>query len=250
MFCYAVGGWKMRSEAVLPRPDWYRCSNVVSSPKRDLTCKSGDRSCERDLHVRERAPEIFSVTEGDRKKAQRHKDTDPTENVTTCSPALRGEKRGEEERRATHFLKAKTHHIYHRTALSTWPMLSATIDHSKESKMECTSEASDDAVAFCPLFMDGLPSDFSTNPALAALASLLEVEDDDNDPAASSSCDKPAELAPPPTNEGGGKVKRVKSRSGRQSAPYPKRTQKKDGDNKKTATAVAEASLFLKLWKL
>ena len=34
----------------------------------------------------------------------------------------------------------------------------------------------------CPLFMDGLPLDFSTNPALAAIASLMNENDNDGTP--------------------------------------------------------------------
>jgi len=119
--------------------------------------------------------------------------------------------------------------------------------------MECTSSDSEGIVSatstVCPLFMDGLPSDFSTNPALAALASLLEKTDDDPSPVESSN--KVKEIKSVESNSGGGKAKRVKSRKSRQStaaAPYRKRhDSKRTTDTKAT---VAEASLFLKMWKL
>jgi len=39
----------------------------------------------------------------------------------------------------------------------------------------------DDNDDICPLFMDGLPKNFASNPQLAAIASLLNDEDDDDD---------------------------------------------------------------------
>lgn len=117
-------------------------------------------------------------------------------------------------------------------------------------EMECTSGSEEDnSATFCPLFMDGLPSDFSTNPALAALASLLEETDDDTSSAESSRKveARRKEVNSVESNFGGGKAKRVKSRESRRSsaAPYRKRHDRKTTENK---ASVAEASLFLKMW--
>jgi hypothetical protein len=51
----------------------------------------------------------------------------------------------------------------------------AELDAEMSSRSDDEDEAP--AVLLHPLFMDGLPSDFSSNPALAALASLLEEDD-------------------------------------------------------------------------
>jgi hypothetical protein len=92
----------------------------------------------------------------------------------------------------------------------------------------------------CPLFMVGLPSDFSTNPALAALASLLEEGEED------VKKKNPADPSHTMHAGGGGKVRRVKSREVRKAAPYHRSTTKQ---RTKDAT-IGEASLFLKMWKL
>lgn len=109
----------------------------------------------------------------------------------------------------------------------------------KEEGFETTENGPDTESLSCPLFMDGLPSDFSTNPSLAALASLLDEE--------GSECkSKPNEKSEENSYEddvgqlGGGKVARRKTASIR-SRPYPK--------NKKK-TSMGEAQLFMKMWKL
>ena len=119
-----------------------------------------------------------------------------------------------------------------------------------------------------PIFMDGLPSDFSEHPALAALASLLE-EDEKDDGDEKPSSDRGGGKKQEPAHNvcyttvaatGGGKTRRVKSRNAARhaAAPYPMTggphragggRAGKDGGGKKAAT-VAEASLFLKMWKL
>jgi hypothetical protein len=85
----------------------------------------------------------------------------------------------------------------------------------------------------CPLFMTGLPKDFSTNPGLAAIASLLE---DDEERVEIKEKRRNLELKP---SVGGGKVKRNK-KSRATNSPYP--------DKKKAS--LGEAELFLKMWKL
>jgi hypothetical protein len=97
----------------------------------------------------------------------------------------------------------------------------------------------------CPLFMEGLPSDFSTNPALAALASLVEEEDVKGPQSSVSSLESSHTIC----TAGGGKVCRIKSLKASKSAPYPKQRPTVINQPKKKAT-VAEASLFLKMWKI
>lgn len=79
----------------------------------------------------------------------------------------------------------------------------------------------------CPLFMDGLPKDFSTNPALAALASLM---DDSN--RTSSGCIR--------------RSRRKRRQARRPRAPY----QRKQSEGEEEASTLGEAQIFLKLWKI
>jgi len=91
----------------------------------------------------------------------------------------------------------------------------------------------------CPLFMEGLPSDFSSNPSLAAIASLLEEEDD--------AIPKKKDYEAPSTIVGGGKVRRMPSRARRKEGrPYSDKTRNDDNET----VSVGEANLFLKMWKL
>lgn len=106
------------------------------------------------------------------------------------------------------------------------------------SHSEATKPADDENVENCPLFMDGLPSDFSTNPSLAALASLLDDNADESSP-------KTRESETPTTRAGGGKVQRKPNRSKRNYGPY-----KRDYDKQKSDTTLGETNLFLKMWKL
>lgn len=105
------------------------------------------------------------------------------------------------------------------------------------SSVEATKPAESDDVENCPLFMDGLPADFSTNPSLAALASLLNDNSDETSPKS-----KECETSMP--QSGGGKVQRKPSRSKRKDGPYKRERSAKDG------ATVGDASLFLKMWKL
>jgi hypothetical protein len=109
-----------------------------------------------------------------------------------------------------------------------------------------TSSSDDESTTItCPLFMEGLPSDFSTSPSLAALASLLDEDDNDED------CKNIAEgesKVMPKTAPGGGKVRSTKSRKSRIGRlPYQRLGSKKKHENEAT---IGEAQLFLKMWKL
>ena len=126
-----------------------------------------------------------------------------------------------------------------------------------ENNSDDAEAASEDSV--CPLFMDGLPSNFKTNPSLAAIASLLNESDEDydnmkkqiieekecnSDGISASKKTMKVELKP-----GGGKVQRKQSRQ-KGSSPYSKDgNTKKRKEDKKTAS-LGEAQLFLNMWKL
>jgi hypothetical protein len=102
----------------------------------------------------------------------------------------------------------------------------------------------DDDDITCPLFMEGLPSDFSKNPQLAALASLMEENDkDDNEQEARNLKSKKEDATP---QAGGGKARSVKTRQRRKATPYPANEKK----SSKKEASVSEAHLFLKMWKL
>jgi hypothetical protein len=97
----------------------------------------------------------------------------------------------------------------------------------------------DDEAECCPLFMEGLPTDFASNPHLAAIASLL---DDDEPPR------KPQQATAIPVlgKVGGGKMIRSSSRQQRrqnQAAPY-------QASKRKPSASMGETQLFLKMWKL
>ena len=90
----------------------------------------------------------------------------------------------------------------------------------------------------CPLFMVGLPKDFTKNSHLQALASLMnetDASDDDN-----SECT----VKTGNTKAGGGRCRNRKSREKRRKValPYQKKSKPK--------ATVGEAHLFLKMWKL
>jgi hypothetical protein len=125
-----------------------------------------------------------------------------------------------------------------RVALLTTVDTTADFKRAHVKMNSPTDTMEDQTETTCPLFMEGLPSDFATNPSLAALASLLEEDDDTTKPVSSS---KVAMIQQP--SAGGGKVRARKSRMGRKSDPYPKSVQQKK-------TSMGEAELFLKMWKI
>lgn len=93
----------------------------------------------------------------------------------------------------------------------------------------------DDQVDNCPLFATGLPSNFSSNPTLAAIASLLE-DDDDNVHTRTKCVSQPLPTA------GGGKATRRGAKN-RRNSPYSK------PEKKKPSNTVKEIELFMKMWK-
>jgi len=185
---------------------------------------------------------------------------------------------------------------------------------TKDEDSKDDKDSGDDNEATCPLFMEGLPRDFSSNPALAALASLLEEDEgdgggniDDSDgggkddadddhvsklstssrrTAFKADCDARMEedqqedaeqhhkttksagirVMPAAAADGGGKLRREKSKFARLSHPYRSpngggRSRIAGGgkhsevDNtqqqpQRSTTTVGEAQLFVKMWKL
>ena len=99
---------------------------------------------------------------------------------------------------------------------------------------------------FCPLFMDGLPSDFAKNKSLAAIASLLDDGSDNIDAEHQISKKEDVALSKVELKSGGGKVQRSRRRKG--TSPYNK--EKKKGDKDKKAASIGEAQLFLNMWKI
>lgn len=107
----------------------------------------------------------------------------------------------------------------------------------------------------CPLFMDGLQSNFAQNAALAALASLLDEDENDEETDNKKTF---AQLASSPaaTNlnkSGGGKAKKIATRRAKYS-PYSRGKEgegrKEDEEKPKQGATLGEAQLFLSMWKL
>mmetsp|Transcript_44875 Transcript_44875/g.54337 ORF Transcript_44875/g.54337 Transcript_44875/m.54337 type:complete len:155 (+) Transcript_44875:334-798(+) len=106
---------------------------------------------------------------------------------------------------------------------------------------------------WCPLFSTNLPKDFSSNQKMAAVASLLEEEEERVD------CDKGnASVA---GRVGGGKMTtRMTRRRRARDEPYSsssvsRRRQRQEADEDemmvgRDSSSVGEAQLFLNLWKI
>ena len=153
---------------------------------------------------------------------------------------------------------------------------------------DCANDADEafSSSSTCPLFMSGLPSDFASNPSLAAIASLLGDEEYDSDvdirkvrrkglrakdgdsktvsgggAAAAAAAGKATAAATAKPRVGGGKVGGAgaarrnnnksgsRKKSGAHHRPYPTAEGQKEGEGKQKAS-VGEAQLFLNMWKL
>ena len=112
---------------------------------------------------------------------------------------------------------------------------------SKESGQSAVNEEEDtnNLTITCPLFMDSLPTNFTSNSGLAAIASLLndDSENVENDEA------KPIRTSEMQLKSGGGKASKRRTCASRYS-PY------KREKNIKEETSVGEAQLFLSMWKM
>jgi len=99
----------------------------------------------------------------------------------------------------------------------------------------------------CPLFMEGLPTDFSTNGQLAAIASLFQEDDDSKENRIGLQQKYDVRQRRNRLYDIGSqsKLKNERRRS-RREKPY----QRPNLSAKKREATVGEASLFLKMWKL
>eukprot|EP00970_Alexandrium_tamarense_P007714 scaffold1477_cov188-Alexandrium_tamarense.AAC.5 len=102
-----------------------------------------------------------------------------------------------------------------------------------------SSTSDDDAQSSCPLFMDALPSNFTSNPGLSAIASLLDEGEDNEDEGKSKESTRTNVV-----ESGGGKTMRSSQRH--RHSPYG--ISKKEKDKKKST--LGEAQLFLSMWKI
>jgi hypothetical protein len=111
------------------------------------------------------------------------------------------------------------------------------------NRQNCQVNEDEHEVETCPLFMDGLPSNFEKNSALAAIASFLD--DDSVETEKNRAKEERVKVVPA---AGGGKIRRS-SRPHSQSnrSPY-KKPIKKYKDQR--AATLGEAQLFLNMWKI
>eukprot|EP01083_Nonionella_stella_P136023 413754_1 len=128
-------------------------------------------------------------------------------------------------------------------------------DNDNDDDDEDEDENSQD---WCPLFMDGLPTNFASNNALAAIASLLNDSGDDSNKNDDENKKGKVKVTP---RKGGGKVSRRTARRNKnktcQNSPYDLPAGRNGNGNengneessKKSAT-MGEAQLFLSMWKI
>mmetsp|Transcript_28343 Transcript_28343/g.53269 ORF Transcript_28343/g.53269 Transcript_28343/m.53269 type:complete len:173 (-) Transcript_28343:112-630(-) len=117
-------------------------------------------------------------------------------------------------------------------------------------KTTCENDEGEDDEVTCPLFMEGLPRNFSKNTQLAAIASLLEdsVSEDTSSPdeAEHDRNDKGIQ-----SNPWQAKIKKRgndrTNRRQRKHTPYPIPIRK---SAVKSKGSVGETTLFLNMWKL
>jgi hypothetical protein len=106
-------------------------------------------------------------------------------------------------------------------------------------------DESESSYALHPLFMDGLPSDFASNPALAALASLLK--DDCDDCNKDGGKKKSSEMCVTRERK---KLRKVEPSERTDGSLDEESELTTDASDTKNETTVSEASLFVKMWKL
>merc|ERR1711933_597782 len=92
----------------------------------------------------------------------------------------------------------------------------------------------------CPLFMEGLPKDFSSHFGLAAIASFLSEEDDVMNKNKSKTTSNSIRRGD--KRVGGGKSKRIKIHRSRQEPYYFRRRSNRNTE--------AELQVYLNLWKI
>lgn len=162
----------------------------------------------------------------------------------------------------SNFLSESRHTVDDKTIISNEQSKSTPPPKRNECDHSEIEMASD-----CPLFMDGLQSNFAENAALAALASLLDdddIEDDDVDVDVADRCKEtekkkscaqtaiPSPAATHSNKSGGGKAAKIVTKRTDYS-PYSKGKQggtKERKEKKKKGATLGEAQLFLNMWKL
>lgn len=134
-----------------------------------------------------------------------------------------------------------------------------------------TQSDSDSGSMACPLFMEGLPRDFATNPQLAAIASLLDDNvREETEPANEEEENKVATIInnthsknTPSTQKDRAQSQSISSvknrnRSGKarnqrrkqRASPYPRlQDRKNDKETGKKSASVGEITLFMNMWK-
>ena len=113
-------------------------------------------------------------------------------------------------------------------------------------KIESVSDSSSSTSSSdCPLFMDGLPSHFAQNSALAAIASL--IDDDASGEEFKGARKKSSQSSTVDLKSGGGKVKKTGKRNNH--SPFSKEKGRRNNGGK-MSTTLGEAQLFLNLWKI
>ena len=121
-------------------------------------------------------------------------------------------------------------------------------DDASSPKKEDSSSGS--TTSDCPLFMDGLPSNFAQNSSLAAIASLLN----DDDQKEGKECNKKTVSQSNSSvhlQSGGGKVKKTTGNKHNNHNPYSKDKNSTDNGGKdKKKASLGEAQLFMNMWKL
>mmetsp|Transcript_30548 Transcript_30548/g.46589 ORF Transcript_30548/g.46589 Transcript_30548/m.46589 type:complete len:137 (-) Transcript_30548:34-444(-) len=115
---------------------------------------------------------------------------------------------------------------------------------------ESSNNNGEESQPTCPLFMEGLPTDFKTNPVLSALVSLFD--DSENEENSSFKRTRTANDATARNNIKGGKTYRNSQlqRERRKDYPYEHPSNRRNGRSKNPSAAVSEAQLFLTMWKL
>lgn len=103
--------------------------------------------------------------------------------------------------------------------------------------------------ASCPLFMTGLPSDFSTNNQLKAIASLMKDDDEDEDDTRKESEAHRMPQEAHVASKGDGKVTSRRNAQ-EKSRILPHKKTKNSKHKRKSEASVNEAHLFLKMWNL
>jgi hypothetical protein len=147
-----------------------------------------------------------------------------------------------------------------------------TKDHGNEEQNDDDGDSdSDSGPITCPLFMEGLPIDFSTNPQLAAIASLLEddvreenakddkTEEENDTKDKSGDASKNDQHCTPfftphttsSTRHWKNSAKTQNRRRRQRASPYPRQQDRKDEKQATTSKSpsVGEITLFMNMWK-